>query len=207
MKGSLLLHRPHTQKKNKDQIDLLQVCQDSPNKIQWIVYCAQNSIAPAYMEAIWAHCHVDLPSTITDKTPLVDNMLRCLKEFNWIDDQLKSLVIHGPPGCGKTNWAKKHALKPALFITHLDRLKDFKLGVHKSIIFDDCDFKYLPRTAQIHLVDRENPRDIHIRYRMAHIPQGIQKIFTCNERPFLADEAIARRVEYKLIDPINYPFI
>lgn len=159
------------------------------------------------MEAIWAHCHVDIPSTITEKTPLVEEMFRCLKEFTWPDDSLKSLVLHGPPGCGKTNWAKKHALKPALFVTHLDRLKDFKVGIHKSIIFDDCDFKYLPRSAQIYLVDRENPRDIHIRYRVAHIPQGIQKIFTCNERPFIIDEAISRRVTYKLIDPINHPFI
>lgn len=206
MKGTL--HQVCSRRgKNKADVDLIQICKASQDKIDWLHYCAKNSIAFPYMEAIWSHCHVDLPSTISDKTQVNETMLQCLKEFNWPDESLKSLVILGPPGCGKTNWAKKHALKPALFVSHLDRLKDFKVGVHKSIIFDDLDFKYLPRTAQIHLVDRENPRDIHIRYRVAHIPEGIQKIFTCNEPPFIQDDAIKRRTEWKLIDPINRPFI
>lgn len=148
-----------------------------------------------------------MPSTITEESPKNDTMVRCLKEFNWDDSYRKSLVIQGPPGCGKTNWAKIHAKKPALFVSHLDRLKDFRIGIHKSIIFDDLDFQHLPRTSQIHLVDRENPRDIHIRYAVAHIPAGVQKIFTCNHEPFIRDDAIRRRVDFKLIDPINRPFI
>jgi len=202
-KGSFHNYRPHTQNKS----DYLEVCKSFQDKIQWICWCAKESVAPAYMEAIWAHCHVKLPSTISESTPMDDTMFQCLKEYHWPDDSQKSLVLLGPPGCGKTNWAKKHAIKPALFVTHLDRLKDFKVGIHRSIIFDDCDFKYLPRTSQIHLVDRENPRDIHIRYRVAHIPQGIQKIFTCNEEPFVRDDAIKRRTVWKKIDLINQPFI
>lgn len=208
MKGSFRKYLPRTKnKQSKTQVDLLSACKNFQNKIDWICYCAQNTIAPHYMEAIWTHCHVDLPSTITESTPRDETMYDCLKEFTWRDDSLKSLVLLGPPDCGKTNWAKKHALKPALFVSHLDRLKDFRLGLHKSIIFDDLDFKYLPRTAQIHLVDRENPRDIHIRYRVAHIPQGIQKIFTCNEEPFTRDDAIKRRTDWKTINPINQPFL
>lgn len=159
------------------------------------------------METLWEHCHAKRISTIYEDDPKNDTMLQCLKEFNWFDNGLTSLVIHGPPGCGKTNWAKIHSKKPALFVTHLDRLKDFDPLFHKSLIFDDLDFKHLPRTSQIHLVDRENPRDIHIRYRVCHLPAGIQKIFTCNENPFIRDAAIQRRVTYRLIDPINNPFI
>lgn len=154
------------------------------------------------MEAIWKMCHADLPSTIYEDTPKDDTMLPCLKEFNWDDQNSKSLVLLGDPGTGKTNWAKKNALKPALFVSHLDRLKDFVPDVHKSIIFDDLDFKHLPRTSQIHLVDRENPRDIHIRYRTAFIPQGIQKIFTANHDPFVTDDAIKRRCRYYKINDL-----
>lgn len=159
------------------------------------------------MDALWTHCHADRVATITEDHQSNETMLQCLKEFRFVDDGLKSLLIHGPSGCGKTNWAKINAKKPALFVTHLDRLKDFDVSYHQSIIFDDLDFKHLPRTSQIHLVDRHNDRDIHIRYRIVHIPRGVQKIFTCNENPFIHDPAIQRRLTYKLIDPINRPFI
>jgi len=199
MKGSI-------KKVNKGGIDYFQVCSES-SRNDWINYCIENKISFAYMELVWKNCHVAMPSTITEEQEKNDTMVRCLKEFNWDDSHRKSLVIQGPPGCGKTNWAKIHAKKPALFVSHLDRLKDFRIGIHKSIIFDDLDFQHLPRTSQIHLVDRENPRDIHIRYSVAHIPAGVQKIFTCNHEPFCRDDAIRRRVDYKLIDPINRPFI
>lgn len=152
------------------------------------------------MEAIWQHCHASRPSTIYDTDEIHGTMVECLTQFNWQDDGFKSLLLIGPPGCGKTTWAKKHAKKPALFVSHLDRLKDFDPDFHKSIIFDDTDFKHLPRTAQIHLVDRENPRDIHIRYRVAHIPKGIQKIFTANMKPFIEDPAIIRRCIARVIN-------
>lgn len=158
-------------------------------------YCIEKKIAFPYMDAIWKYCHADKPSTITEDTETNDTMLLCLKEFRWEDDSLKSLIIEGPPGCGKTNWAKKFSQKPALFISHLDRLKDLDITYHKSIIFDDMDFKHLPRTSQIHLVDRENPRDIHVRYNVAFIPAGMQKIFTCNIYPFDNDPAIIRRTK------------
>lgn len=199
MKGTL-------QKKSNKQ-DYIQVCTDFPTKIEWINFCIQEKIPFPYMDFLWNHCHAESPSTITEDTRTNDTMLLCLKEFNWHDDGQHSLILIGPPGCGKTNWAKIHAKKPCLFVSHLDRLKDFKVGFHQSIIFDDLDFKHLPRTSQIHLVDRENPRDIHIRYRVAHIPASTQKIFTCNEEPFIRDDAIKRRTKWKIINPINSPFI
>lgn len=69
------------------------------------------------------------------------------------------------------------------------------LGYHKSIIFDDVDFNHYPRTAQIHLCDFDNARDIHVRYGTAHIPAGIAKVFTCNEWPLSSDPAVMRRVK------------
>jgi len=109
----------------------------------------------------------------------------------------KTLVIVGPPGCGKTTWAKEHAPKPALFIRHLDSLAQFR-PEHRSIIFDDLDFKHLPNSTQKYLVDYENLSEIHIRYKVARIPEGIPRVFTANEYPFTEDPihgpAIDRRV-------------
>lgn len=109
----------------------------------------------------------------------------------------KTLVIVGPAGCGKTTWAKSNAPKPALFIRHLDSLAHFR-PEHRSIIFDDLDFRHLPPSTQKYLVDYENLAEIHCRYKVAKIPEGIPRIVTANEYPFLEEgvhaEAINRRV-------------
>lgn len=102
-------------------------------------------------------------------------------------------MIVGPPGVGKTTWAKRFSEKPALWVTHMDDLK-LLTDEHKTIIFDDLDFQHMPRTAQIHIVDQENARTIHIRYKVIHIPANITKIFTANTFPFVYDEAINRRI-------------
>jgi len=116
--------------------------------------------------------------------------------LGWIDysNIHKCTVIIGPTGIGKTVFAKKHAAKPALFVSHMDDLKSFDASRHKSIIFDDMQFKHMPVQGQIHLVDNFEPRSIHIRYGTVKIPSGIQKWFTCNESPFVHHEAIRRRI-------------
>lgn len=110
---------------------------------------------------------------------------------------VKSIVIVGPAGCGKTTWAKTTAPKPALFVRHLDSLSQLT-EEHKSIIFDDLCFKHLPPSTQKFLVDMDNLAEIHVRYRVARIPSGILRIFTCNEYPFIDEgvhgEAVRRRV-------------
>lgn len=108
-----------------------------------------------------------------------------------------STVVIGPPGCGKTTWAKTHCLKPSLFVRHLDSLSELK-PYHRSIIFDDLDFKHLPPATQKFVVDTTDVAEIHIRYRVARIPPGLMKIFTANEYPFLNEgihsDAIRRRI-------------
>lgn len=111
--------------------------------------------------------------------------------------QGRSTIVVGPAGCGKTTWAKLVAPKPCLFIRHLDSLSALT-GNHRSIIFDDLDFKHLPVHAQKFLVDQENLAEIHVRYKVAKIPAGIVRIFTANEYPFheggVHGAAIDRRV-------------
>lgn len=106
----------------------------------------------------------------------------------------QSTVVIGPTGCGKTSWAKRNAQKPALWVRHMDVLRAFRPGYHKSVIFDDMSFLHLPREAQIHITDTTDEAHIHCRYGYAVIPAGVQKIFTANSYPFIQDEAIDRRV-------------
>lgn len=139
------------------------------------------------------------PNTITDFQPHEGWV--CPEEL--VDVGVRTdrcVVVVGPAGCGKTTWAKNVAEKPILFISHMDGLRKLN-ATHKSIIFDDMDFQHYPLQAQKHLLDTENPREIHIRYRTAVIPAGMQKIFTANSYPFFEERedehfrAIRRRME------------
>lgn len=111
-------------------------------------------------------------------------------EFNGVTE-----VIIGPSGCGKTQFALAHFIRP-LLVSHMDDLKDFKESLHDGIVFDDMDFRHMPRTAQIHLVDWSNRRSIHARYLTASIPKHTKKIITCNtgSYPLINDPAVNRRV-------------
>lgn len=133
--------------------------------------------------------HVTIRETLPSLLERVNNTL---KYFTLPEEGMKSIIVKGTSGCGKTSWAKHVAPKPALFVTHMDDLRKLT-PEHKSIIFDDMDFKHFPRSAQIHITDRFDTRSIHIRYGTATIPAGIIKIFTCNEYPFIEDDAIKRR--------------
>jgi len=115
-------------------------------------------------------------------------------------ENIQSTVLIGPSNIGKTQFAKAHFKNP-LFVSHMDRLRDYEPGVHDGIIFDDMDFKHLPRTAQIHITDWDEERDIHARYGCAKIPANTQKIFTCNNMCVDdSDEAIRRRINIVTLD-------
>jgi len=117
-------------------------------------------------------------------------------------DQKKSLVVIGPAGVGKTTWAIAQAPKPCLFVRHLDQLKELEDG-HRSVVFDDLDFKHLPMHTQKFLVDMEQPAAIHVRYSVATLPSGLPRIFTANEFPFerlgVHGAAIRRRIHEVVI--------
>lgn len=107
----------------------------------------------------------------------------------------RSLLVVGESGIGKTQLAV--ATYPrALFVSHMDELKGFVAGEHDAIIFDDMSFKHLPRTAQIHIVDQDHPRALHVRYGIANIPAKTPKIFLTNVEDIfdMEDSAIKRRI-------------
>lgn len=151
-------------------------------------YCINNSISPGYYHEAKKIFDKDYETIEEDcKGELID-------EFNWMDYTTKTTILWGKSGVGKTTWAINNMPKPILFVTHIDTLKKFNPEFHKSILFDDMDFKHYPLTAQIHIVDQDQPRQINIRYGRAIIPANTPKVFTCNEYPFQREEAIQRRV-------------
>jgi len=174
--------------------DICKVCEETEEETDWIQYCITNSIGFQYCQWLWNRFHNDTV-TIHTADNLVGQILEPLFSFRWNIEQFPVIGIIGTSGCGKTTWAKCYAPKPALFVSHIDQLKLFRNGFHKSIIFDDIDINHYPRTSQIHILDFHNARAIHCRHTVANIPAGIPKIFTANF-PFCAieDPAIRRRI-------------
>lgn len=163
------------------------------DEIEWMNYCATNNITFQYATWFWNRCKNDV-NTITEETEIAGEMWHSLQRFAFVPDTMHCLVLRGPTGCGKTTWAKKNMPKPCLFVSHIDDLKKFRTSYHKSIIYDDVNFSHYPRESQIHVADFHNPRSIHCRHSVAHIPAGIPKCFTTNGEPLLlSDPAIKRR--------------
>lgn len=136
-----------------------------------------------------------IQTTVTDAAPMVWTQ----DDFTWeAPPIIKSLILWGDAGIGKTEWAKT-LLPNAIFVSHIDDLRNYDVNVHEGIIFDDMNFGHMPRTAQIHLLDYDNPRSIHVRYGTCRIPHGTKKIFTTNVAGGfifdLNDSAIRRRAE------------
>lgn len=112
-----------------------------------------------------------------------------------------SHILCGPAGCGKSALVKAK-YPTALWVTHMDDLVQFDGDRHEAIIFDDMSFTHMPRGAQIHIVDQDDDRSIHVRYTVAHIPANTIKVFTTNVRQIfdLDDPAIKRRVKVHIVD-------
>lgn len=91
----------------------------------------------------------------------------------------ESFDLMGTPNIGKTQFALA-LIGKALMVSHIDDLKNFDPEIHEGIVFDDMSFTHMPVSAQIHLVDWDFDRSIHIRYGLARIPQNTRKIFTTN---------------------------
>lgn len=174
-------------------LDLAEACKGYNSEEAWMSFCVSEKIGFQYATWFWNRVHSDMSTLLHNEYPgkICDSLMTYY--FDWTNN--KTLILKGESGCGKTTWAKVCAPKPALFVTHVDELKTFRPGYHISIIFDDVDFSHYPRTSQIAIVDRENPRQIHCRNTVARIPAGVAKVFTCNVDPVtLTDAAIRRRV-------------
>lgn len=117
-------------------------------------------------------------------------------DFDSLQGRQRSIILSGPSGIGKTQFALAHFNRPKL-VSHVDDLKHFVPGHHDGIVFDDVDFRHHPRTSQIMVTDWELTRSIHCRHVCAVIPKHTNRIFCCNigcEPVNLWDDAISSRV-------------
>lgn len=177
------------------------------SKREFMEYCRKNRVPHAYAREAWESAD----SLFTIREDYVENpeatVISGLNSLDISEDtrRRKCIVLIGPSGCGKTTFAKRIAAKPALFVTHVDGLKQLRRE-HRAIIFDDMCFTHWSHESQIKITDKTDPQQIHIRYGTATIPSGIEKYFTANREIFEDDPAITRRT-YKIycntLQPIN----
>lgn len=159
---------------------------------EYFALAMRSNIQYMYAQRFWQlgnRIYNEIPETYEG-----DITRECFELIVSLPHESKTTVVVGASGCGKSSWAKRVSLKPALWVRHLDVLRTFRPGYHKSIIFDEASFTHLPRETQIQLVDWHDEAHIHVRYGVAVIPAGVQKIVTANHYPFLEDPAIDRRV-------------
>jgi len=166
------------------------------DRLEFLAWMSANKFQ--YASTIWEMAHPDLthtimPDDIIGTLDRVDpSIIRHFITMTW--EQSKVLILWGETGLGKTSMAKILVPKPALMVSHLDDLKKFRSGYHKGIIFDDVSIRHIPETGQIHLLDYNDTRSIHVRYGTVLIPKNTPKIFTCNEFPVSDIPAIQRRI-------------
>lgn len=178
-------------------IDFADRVQDFTSYSEWLQFCLSNSLSFGYAAEFWREAQRDTSATILeseDPEQFSEFIGPELSDYEW-ESERKSYVVRGPTGIGKTSWCKKWAPKPALFVSHIDALRQFRPNYHVSIIFDDVSFCHMPPQTQIHICDYEDTRQIHMRHRVQQIPAGVHKFFTINPpyNVFCEMAAIERR--------------
>jgi hypothetical protein len=107
------------------------------------------------------------------------------------------LVLRGPPGIGKSEFAL-HLFKRPHMVCEWDDLKNLP-AYCDGIVFDDMNFSKMTKQNQINLTDIKRSRPIKCRYVNGRIPEMVSRVFTCNvgEDPFEGcDSAVLSRLEY-----------
>lgn len=186
--------------------DAAAACAESATRVDWLTTALKHDIPYGYADAFWRAIKGRKTPTIFerpvgDELGIINNFELSIRRFGETD---RTVCILGPSGCGKTTWAKREAPLPFLFVTHIDNLGDYDPEVHKSIVFDEIDFSggddgkgRWPLKSQIKLVTWDDPMSHHLRYKVAHIPRHVPKIFTCCDNYcFTKDPQIKRRVKF-----------
>lgn len=94
-------------------------------------------------------------------------------------DRTKSLVLRGPAGIGKTQWALAQFERPIL-VNEDDCLRNIPLDCD-GLVFDEKQYNQYRGDRQVRMADVEMGGQVALRNVNADIPPRMPRIFTCNE--------------------------
>jgi len=152
---------------------------------EFIEHCISNKIQYSWGQEVWKIAHPSNTNTLREEDEVNGTLCDALSNlaYDAATAKIKSYILTGESGTGKTTWCKLKCPKPALWVTHCDDLKNLQ-PIHRSIIFDDMSFTHWPIQAQIHLLDLYETRSINVKHGKVTIPRGIPRFFTANDCPF-----------------------
>lgn len=181
--------------------DLFTLCEESSGLRAWYSIAIDRELSHSWANAIWNVVRGPRPPTISERMDggvIRDFALQCTR----LETTPRCTVVVGPSGIGKTTWVHREAPMPYLLVTDPDDLGFFDAHTHKAIVFDEIRTTgdavqrgKWPLTAVIKLLTYDTPVSVRIRYRVAHIPAGVPKLFTATDSmPFEKDPQIERRI-------------
>ena len=121
-----------------------------------------------------------------------------------LPEEKKTLFLCGESGTGKTKLLESYFMYKKmnpLILNNIDRIKDFKIGTHDCILFDDVSFKNESRERIIKLFDSSSETTFRVLYGNIVIPKNTSRYVCSNKpleeviKPLKLEKAISRRVK------------
>ncbi len=106
------------------------------------------------------------------------------------DCSTHSLLVYGPTGVGKTQWAKTYCAQyhgDFLFARNVQDLRELRPH-HNAIIFDDMDFSKFSDSESKNIVDVGELCTVRVLYGTVRIRPGVVRIFTANDDQIFNDK-------------------
>lgn len=189
---------------------LIEHCKQLPDKA---LHNVSLTGAKAYFKALQSLEATQQASDIETPFKLKDFNLQDYPEIlEWIKNPVKTLVLMGASGVGKTQLVKAFAQDKGLntlVINHMQGFKDLE-SKHDAVIVDDANFRGLNDTQLLAVVDNQQNKTLRVLYGTANKKKGLIQMFTMNKQEFLdikhllQDERFARRM---LFSEIKAPII